>query len=231
MPDITVLSIFQVTILVLASLLSIIYLIPIILIRRFHTINNVFTANLSIAAFCCSTYWLIYFVLYLFYTNVLSGNTICAILGYFEMMCTLQMPLAIVATSIHRLLSITYSKRSTLSTKRRAIMCISGHWLACIVLPLPRIASFNNPYCDTQKWISVYTFVMYVVVPSIISLVNNILIFQHVRSSSNRIQTVEIGGSQNQRHKISRRDLHLLRHMIIMFVIFVGGWTPLNPPC
>ncbi|CAF5183212.1 unnamed protein product, partial [Rotaria sp. Silwood1] len=26
---------------------------------------------------------------------------------------------------------------------------------------------------------------------------------------------------------MSRRDIHLLRHMIIMFLIFIGGWTPL----
>ena len=152
MPDITVFNIFQISIFALASLLSIIYLIPILLIRRFHTINNIFTANLSIATFCCSTYWLIYFVLYLFYTHVLFGNTTCAILGYFQMMCTLQIPLAIVATSIHRLCSIIYSKRSTLSTKRRVIMCIGGHWLASMVLPLPRIASINNPVHTNISW-------------------------------------------------------------------------------
>ncbi|CAF5131616.1 unnamed protein product, partial [Rotaria sp. Silwood1] len=27
--------------------------------------------------------------------------------------------------------------------------------------------------------------------------------------------------------RMSRRDIHLLRHMIIMFLIFIGGWTPL----
>lgn len=28
------------------------------------------------------------------------------------------------------------------------------------------------------------------------------------------------------RQKISRRDIYLLRHMVLMFCVFVGGWAP-----
>ena len=30
-----------------------------------------------------------------------------------------------------------------------------------------------------------------------------------------------------QTTRLSRRDLHLLRHMLVMICIFLGGWTPL----
>jgi hypothetical protein len=46
------------------------------------------------------------------------------------------------------------------------------------------------------------------------------IIFNYVRSST----TVTKNNPQQTAH---RRDLHLLRHMIIMFCIFVGGWSPI----
>jgi hypothetical protein len=65
---------------------------------------------------------------------------------------------------------------------------------------------------------------MIVIIPSSIYSINNIIIFNYVRSSTNRIQPSS-GIPQNQ--CTNRRDLHLLRHMIIMFSIFVGGWSPI----
>jgi hypothetical protein len=56
-------------------------------------------------------------------------------------------------------------------------------------------------------------------------------IFIHVYSSSRRVQPESLVTQNNsvntQEQKISRRDLHLLRHMIFMFCVFVGGWTPI----
>jgi hypothetical protein len=51
------------------------------------------------------------------------------------------------------------------------------------------------------------------------------LIYQHVRSSSRRIQPQTIL-NDIQQSKISRRDIFLIRHMILMFCIFVRGWAP-----
>jgi hypothetical protein len=59
-----------------------------------------------------------------------------------------------------------------------------------------------------------------VVLPAGTSLINNLIIFKHVRSSSTRIQPLASPS-------ISRRDLHLLRHLLVMFCIFVGGWAPI----
>jgi hypothetical protein len=52
-----------------------------------------------------------------------------------------------------------------------------------------------------------------------------------VRSSSRRIQpassTTELNPSQTHGSQFNRRDIHLLRHMIFMITVFVGGWAPL----
>ena len=80
-------------------------------------------------------------------------------------------------------------------------------------------------------WQITYGLITLVVIPSIISTINNILIFTHVRSSSNRVQSAlsNVGSSRSSaslsmRH---RRDLHLARHMIFMLCIFIVGWTPM----
>lgn len=68
---------------------------------------------------------------------------------------------------------------------------------------------------------------MCVIIPMLICLNNNILIFRYVRSSTSRVQSLAIAPKGRRKSPIGRRDLHLLRHMIVMFCIFVGGWSPI----
>ncbi len=68
---------------------------------------------------------------------------------------------------------------------------------------------------------------MIVVFPLIICLISNMIIFNYVRASTNRVQPIAADPKNNQQQAINRRDLYLLRHMIIMFSIFAGGWSPI----
>jgi len=73
---------------------------------------------------------------------------------------------------------------------------------------------------------------MIIVVPLVVCLVSNSIIFIHVYSSSRRIQpitgsAVTTGDNSQQRPRINRRDIHLLRHMLMMLVSFVLGWAPI----
>ncbi|CAF1516665.1 unnamed protein product [Adineta steineri] len=143
-------------------------------------------------------------------------------------MFNLQVSLAVVEASFNRLCSIVYHTKPFLRTKRWAIICIVSQWTIGIILTVPTI-SFNEPNCSLQLWKRIYKFVFIVIIPSMICLMNNMMIFKYVRSSTNRIQTsLEDAKNNQQRYQhISRRDLHLLRHMIVMFCIFVVGWSPI----
>ena len=73
---------------------------------------------------------------------------------------------------------------------------------------------------------------MVIVVPLVVCLVSNIIIFIHVYSSSRRTQpmtrsTVATGDNDQQRPRINRRDIHLLRHMLMMLFSFIIGWSPI----
>jgi hypothetical protein len=76
-----------------------------------------------------------------------------------------------------------------------------------------------------------YTLVIIIVIPVSICLVMNIIIFKYVQSSTRRIQPETLALSTNHRNNqqptLSRRDVHLLRHMIIMFLVFIVGWGPI----
>lgn len=68
---------------------------------------------------------------------------------------------------------------------------------------------------------------MVVVIPSLTSFVVNLMIFKYVRPSPHRIQPVQTILDHDQQHfPLPRRDLYLLRHLIVMLSIFVAGWTP-----
>jgi len=77
----------------------------------------------------------------------------------------------------------------------------------------------------------IYTFIMAVFVSLLINIILNVRIFMHVRASIRRIQPQTIGinteGDNNQYPQIRRREISLLRQMIFMFSMFMGGWTPI----
>ena len=64
-----------------------------------------------------------------------------------------------------------------------------------------------------------------VIVPASIGGVTNTLIYLHVRSSSRRVQG-PVASSASNRNGVNRRDIFLLKHMIILLGIFLVGWAP-----
>lgn len=51
----------------------------------------------------------------------------------------------------------------------------------------------------------------------------NILIFTYTRRSTRRIQA----NTASRRILLNNRDIRLLKHMIIMFAVFLSGWAPI----
>ncbi|UJR21679.1 hypothetical protein I4U23_024756 [Adineta vaga] len=206
-------------------LLASIYSISTLCIRRFHNVNNVFTVNLCVAAICCGTYWLCTLTLQRFHPELFSNSTICGVLNYFQMMCTLQAPLAMIEVSVYRLCRVVYHTKIFFRRKEWIILCIISQWMSGILVSLPP-SILSNLTCHQPSWIGIYSFLITVIIPSLICLTINIIIFDHVRSSTNRIEPSVTITKSPLHHHITRRDLHLLQHMVTMFCIFVGGWAP-----
>jgi hypothetical protein len=70
-----------------------------------------------------------------------------------------------------------------------------------------------------------------IVIPLLVCLVTNIIIFTHVYRSSRRVQPQNVTsltsvGNPQPPKILTRRDIHLLRHMSLMFSVFFIGWGP-----
>jgi hypothetical protein len=133
----------QISIILFAILLALIYSVPILLIHRFHHSNNTFTVNLCLVAICCNTYWALYYMILKLHPQYLLITNICSILNYFEMMCTFQVLLALIAVSINRLCLIVYHTKVFFKKKRWIILSIAIQWIIGIVFSLP-VIPFNS---------------------------------------------------------------------------------------
>jgi hypothetical protein len=118
-------------------LLALAYSISITLIRQFHHRINIFTINVSVAAFCCSLYWMTFYIMTAVNVRQLYAVKYCSLLIYAQMMCTLQLPLALIVVSIHRLCSIVYHTKIFFKTRKWVIMCLACQWISGIVVSLP----------------------------------------------------------------------------------------------
>ena len=69
------------------------------------------------------------------------------------------------------------------------------------------------------------------VLPALVNIVPNALIFTYVRSSTNRIQPQVSNTMTNSvtvhHSKISRREIALVKQMTYMFVVLTLGWSPI----
>jgi hypothetical protein len=76
-----------------------------------------------------------------------------------------------------------------------------------------------------------YVLFIIIVAPVFVCVVVDAIIFRSIRASFRRIQPsgvlTTMHHSTAERSKLSRRDIHLLRHMIVMLTVFVAGWGPI----
>ena len=77
---------------------------------------------------------------------------------------------------------------------------------------------FGNIYI-----LEIYVLLIVVLFPTIIFVIINILLFEYIRQSSRRIQPA----ISSTRVISNNRDIRLLKHMVIIFVIFLSGWSPI----
>lgn len=131
------LNILIFTVLSILIVLILIYCIPILFLQRFRHRRYIFMINVSISIFCCSVYWLVAFVMLTTNFFQFYNRTTCSLVFYVQMMCTLQVPSALVIVSIHRFYCVVYNDKRFFESKRWIWICITCQWLVGLILPLP----------------------------------------------------------------------------------------------
>ncbi|CAF1225941.1 unnamed protein product [Adineta steineri] len=79
----------------------------------------------------------------------------------------------------------------------------------------------------TPYWISTYTFIILIILPTILNTIFNSLIFILVRSSTRRVRTLAITGTSIVNSNYNARDIHLLKHILFISVVFLLGYVPI----
>ncbi|CAF0981780.1 unnamed protein product [Adineta ricciae] len=203
----------------LIAILSLVYLLTILLIPRFHNSNNFFIVNICFSTLVTSVYFMIFYTSYYITSRDIFTLNGCVRLYYIFNIASVAIPFAFVAFSVHRYCSIKYLNESLFQTKKWTATCIITQWVAVLMISLPSVFQ-KTDVCVNVLWLRIYTLITAVVLPSIVNITLNVLIFHHVRLSTRRVQP-----HTNQKMNFSRRDISLLRQMISMFIAFIGGWS------
>lgn len=134
------LVVLRIASLVLGVFSALIYLLPIIFVSRLQKTNNIFTINLCLGIVFCCSYWLAFLVMVESYPEVLFDVRICILMNYLQMLCTFQIPLALIGISTNRLFSIVYPQKAIFAKKKCMIIFVSIQWISAVVLCLPPIS-------------------------------------------------------------------------------------------
>jgi hypothetical protein len=134
---INIVTIIQFTVLSTVILLTLIYSFSLVLLQRFRHRLHIFTINVCASILCCSIYWLTNYVM--IQTNVVQYYYIktCSLVYYAQTMCTLQVVLAMIVVSIHRLCYVVYHNNIFLKSKKWTLMCVVCQWFVGMVMSLP----------------------------------------------------------------------------------------------
>ncbi len=242
-----VLLIINIIILLITMILAWIYFLPIILVRRFYTATNILTGNFCLAGIVYCLYQMIFDVLTGFYVIILS----CIVTQYLSTMVNCLVAYSLTMITIDRYFIVIHPNKRLFKTQIWSFISLGLQWFLAVTLPLPHLIfsfqvnidsvsmtnvmfSFYFQSClysnQISFWINIYGLIIVVLFPSIINVALNLIIFSSVYSSTRRIHALRTSVSAainpTPHHHHHGRDVHLLKHIIFVFILFIGGWTP-----
>ncbi|CAF0904480.1 unnamed protein product [Adineta ricciae] len=216
----SVADVIEIPILSLTILLALVYTILIFsrpVVRQNKL--NWFTVNI-----CISTILLCINVVVMHGNrNDQSSSINCRIRAFFLLSAVNQLMYSHCVAAISRMLAIVYAKKSFSRSNTCLFICITIGWLLAFLLSSLNLF-FDSHTClqwTSVDFISHYTLVTSLIAPIVIVTVCNGRILRHVRQSTRQLR------AQGTRAPLAHaRDIYLLKVMIITFVVFLVGWTP-----
>jgi hypothetical protein len=136
----TVVYISDIIILLIVTVLIIIYLVPIILVRRFHTATNILTGNVCLTGIITTLFWNVYNILSDFYPTIWIQSTgACFISIYFTVMVNCLVIYALTMVTINRFFTIMYPNKRLFKRPAWSVISSGIQWMIVIMLNLPQL--------------------------------------------------------------------------------------------
>ncbi|CAF2509847.1 unnamed protein product [Rotaria sp. Silwood2] len=214
---------------ILLIVFACVYALPLCFLSRFHSPINMMTVHVCLAFIGSAVFWTIVYMLNL--RNGASYNIIsqerCSIASSIETILNCLVIYSLCTVSINRFCIIRYSNRIMFKSQRWALVCIGITWLITLIVSIPLLISSHREICvkmfGQTFFLELYVQVIVVIFPTVIFALINILIFIYARQSSRRIRV----NAALRTVIMNNRDVRLLKHMILIFVIFLSGWSPI----
>ena len=158
-----------------------------------------------------------------------TSNIACRWRGYFGYMTICAVAYSYLIQGISRLfIAVLSTKYKWLTTFDTHYYLITLQWLAVFIIPLPAVVTKDiyfrpNALCwvPLKNTIHVtYSYVAYYLVPVTAILVIYCLIYSRVKRATQRALTIVRSGNS------SKRDLELLRNILILLGIYFAGGIP-----
>ncbi|CAF1238601.1 unnamed protein product [Adineta ricciae] len=256
MNGLQIITVVNVIILLIGILLTLVYVLSIILLRRFHTAINILTGNFGLSSIICGSYWMIYNPLTTFHGNILQGSTVSyVVISYLTLMVNCLPVYALVNIAVNRYFTVIYPNRAFFKKQMWILTSILTQWIVAIILPMPHLILSYQVTIDINQddnhqlmfrsylsvlfqtfvnglrlpsWILFYNLSVVLIFPSIIIVFFDSLIFYSVRSSTLRVHALPSSAATvaNVNHG-RNRDVNLVKHMLFIFVMFIIGWGPI----
>jgi len=136
-----ILTIVNVILLMIAIISTLIYLVSIILVRRFHTAGNILTGNVCLTSIVCSLFWIIFNVISGFYPMLMIQPAFLFIFSsYFQVLFSCLLVYSIAMVTINRFLTIKYQNKRFFKKQAWPFSSSIVQWIVAIIVPLPLFA-------------------------------------------------------------------------------------------
>ena len=119
--------------------LALIYSVPIVVLRRFHQLNHIFTLNASLAVLLSSLAWFPSTAISAFNDSLQIPPKVFLFIQTAQLLFTVQIPLSFVVTSLHRYCFVIYHRKAFFKRKQWIILCLVIQWILGFLLAIPNV--------------------------------------------------------------------------------------------
>ena len=149
----TLITIVDIAILFVTMLFSSIYLLPIVVVRRFHTAANILTGNVCLTTFLGALFWIIDWILRSFSPTFLDlSATSCVLLIYCESMFNGLIIYALVMITVNRFFVARYSAEHFFRSKTWPTLLAGSQWVLVLALFTLQAVFSVRVSADNRSW-------------------------------------------------------------------------------
>ena len=220
--SVSVSDIVQLPLLSLTIIFSILYIILVLVQRATRTNKlNWYTINLCFASILLCIVMIIMSIKRIF--DISTDSLPCRLQAFLINTSTCQLMYAHAVVTISRFFGIVHAHKRFFQSKLFLIGCLILAWYIAVAVAIPYLFIDSFACSARNTFLSYYTLVATLIIPVLTVLLFNIRIFIFVSQSTRRVHA-EGANAAAASHS---RDMHLLKTMIITFIIFIVGWVPL----